>query len=97
MGNLTDYLIAGHEVLLEEHQRLERHNPNHELLRYITIDSDKKGFNITQNRELHDRFLEKFVGDKITVLEVWMVYYVAMRREIDKIEGIDREPKRVYF
>ncbi|MBU2503504.1 MAG: hypothetical protein KJ879_00415 [Nanoarchaeota archaeon] len=92
MGNLTDDLIAANELIIEEYQRLEEHDPHHELLKYVSLDSDKKGFTPTQDKGLQEKFLEQFTDEKTTVARMWVDYYVAMRRAVDKIEGIDREP-----
>ncbi|MBU1252750.1 MAG: hypothetical protein KJ905_00235 [Nanoarchaeota archaeon] len=92
MTSFADDIIAGDELIILEYQRLEGHVPTHELVRYISLTSDKRGFTPTQDRSLQRKFLEQFTDEKTTVARMWINYYVAMRKAVDKIEGIDRGP-----
>ncbi len=94
MGDLMSDIDAGYDLLIEEYQRLEKHDPKHELLRYISLTSNKSGFIPNQSRELQSEFLKRFTDDKTKVFQMWMNYYVAIRGAVDQIEGIDREPKK---
>ena len=92
MTTLADELIAADELIIEEYQRLAGHNSQHELLGYISLTSDRKGVVLTKDKGLQEKFLGQFVDEKTTVIKAWVNYYVALRRAVDKIEGINREP-----
>jgi len=87
-------IAVGYGLVIDEYQRLQRDNPNHELLRYISITPGGIGFTSTQDSTLQGEFLTKFAGKETKVFQMWINYFIAMRRAVDKIEGIDREPKR---
>jgi hypothetical protein len=93
MTGLTEDIIATYELITEEYKRLQGHEPNHELLKYISSIKRVGNFEYTQDKKLQKEFLEKFADEKTHVLQMHTNYYIAMRRAVDIIEGIDREPK----
>ena len=84
-------------MVVEEYRRLHSHDPEHELLKYIT-DVDDTGFDNVSG-ETYKKFLDKFEtpedkkSDHIKVAKVNASYYIALRNAVDKIEGINRSPK----
>ena len=96
MGDLGSDHEAAIELIIDEYQRLQKHNPNHELLQYVK-NVNKEGFETIG--EKYEEFLDKFETEEdkklpnIKVVKVYAAYYVALRNEVDKIEGIDRYPK----
>jgi hypothetical protein len=84
------------ELIIDEYHRLQKHNPNHELLQYIT-DVNEDGFENVNSK--YEEFLDKFESSEdkklpnIKVAKVLTSYYVALRDAVDKIEGINRSPK----
>ncbi len=93
MGSLSQDIDSANDLLIKEYHRLQRDDNNNELLRYISIKKGVMDFIPTNDRILQDEFIERFTNDKTTVFQMWINYYVALRRAVDKIEGIDREPK----
>jgi|TARA_Y100000310_G_scaffold327912_1_gene395066 hypothetical protein len=90
MTGIADDHDAAEELVLEEYRRLRSHGEDHSLLEYLT-DVGQEGFKFTN----YDQFLGKFLpeGKKYTAIAL-ANYYVALRRAVDEIEGINREPKK---
>jgi hypothetical protein len=91
MSDIASDHDAAIMLIVEEYQRLQKHNPNHELLKYIT----KVGCTGFENkREYMYEFLNKYSKKEN---EYWACvltrYYVDLRNAVDKIERIDRSPK----
>lgn len=97
MGDLASDHDAANELIIREYKRLQRYNPNHELLKYITNVNDE-GFEYV--KEKCEEFCNKFETeedkklDYIKVAKVLTSYFVALRNEADKIEGINKSSKK---
>lgn len=97
MGDLASDREAAIELIIRGYRRLQAHNPQHELLQYITnVTND--GFDPVPH--MYNAFLDRFEteedkkSDHIVVARVLTSYFVALRNASDEIEGIDRTPKR---
>jgi hypothetical protein len=93
MGDLASDHDAAIELIISEYQRLQSHDPKHELLQYIT-DVNNEGF--TQVGDKYEEFLDRFETpedkklDYIKRAKVLASYFVALRDVVSKIEGIDK-------
>lgn len=77
-------------LIIDEYRRLEKHNKNHDLLKYV-YDVTENGFKFNQDEKINDEFYKKF--DHKFMAGILTNYYVALRSAVDKIERIDRSPK----
>ena len=97
MGDLASDHDAAIELIIDGYRRLQTHNPEHELLQYITNISDQGFENV---RGKYEEFLDRFETpedkklDYVKVAKVLTSYFVALRNASDEIEGIDRTPKQ---
>lgn len=96
MGDLASDHDAAIELIIGEYRRLQAHNPEHQLLQYIT-NVTRQGFENV--RDKYEEFLDRFETpedkklDHVKVAKVLTSYFVALRNASDEIEGIDRTPK----
>jgi hypothetical protein len=97
MGDLASDHDAAIELIIDGYRRLQAHNPEHELLQYITNVTDQGFENV---RDKYDAFLDRFETpedkklDYVKVAKVLTSFFVALRDAADEIEGIDRKPKQ---
>ena len=93
---MTD-LATDHEAVvwfvIEEHRRLERRDPRNPLLKYICGVSDD-GFRYSTDVEIRKEFNTRYFSEGHIAFGLSR-YYIDLRREVDKAEGIDREPKLI--
>jgi YesN/AraC family two-component response regulator len=95
MGDLASDYDTLIESIIKEYRKLRTHNPDHELLQYITKVTDQ-GFEYVRDKS--EAFLDRFkTPDKkledVKMIKVLASYFVALSDAIDKIEGIDPSPK----
>ena len=96
MGNLADDHDAAIEFVVEEYRRLYSHNPDHDLLKYIDEVSDD-GFIYSLDEAVKKEFFANYAKEPDTPIAAMLSrYYLALRNAVDKIEGIDRSPKKRY-
>lgn len=97
MTDLASDHDAAIELIIGKYRRLKAHDPKHELLQYVTNVTDNGFENV---RDKYEAFLERFETpedkklDQIKVAKVLLSYYDALKEAVDKIEGIDRIPKK---
>ena len=95
MTGLADDHDSAIKLIIEEYTRLQKHNPKHGLLKYIIPNEDKRGFDLSPDEKIREEFLDKyFPKEKMPWVVVLSKYYVDLRNAVDKIEGIDRSPRK---
>jgi hypothetical protein len=94
MGDLASDRYAAIELIIEEYSRLKEHDPNHKLLQYLSEVNDN-GFVYSRDKKVRREFVDKYApDDKTPVAVMFTKYFVDLRDAVDKIEGIDRSPKK---
>lgn len=94
MGDLASDHDAAIELVRDEYRRLQRHDPKHDLLKYL-LSVEDDGIAFSTNESVQNEFLTKYAPKENTPTAVMLAkYFVALRDAVDKIEGIDRSPKR---
>ncbi len=94
---MTD-LASDHDsairLIIDEYRRLQKHNKNHELLKYLS-KVENEGIAYSRDEKILNEFLDKYAPKSENTPTAVMLtrYFVALRNAVDKIEGIDRSPK----
>jgi len=92
MSDLASDHDAAIELVIGEYRRLQKHNPEHPLLKYLSEVSDD-GIRYSPATKVRQEFINKFAPDKRTPTAVMLAsYYIELRETVDKIEGINRTP-----
>ena len=80
---------SGIELVIRSYKRLEKSNPHHELLRFISIKDDGKSFIINPNTR--EELLSKFGYNDKEMLLPWASidykYSLKMNKESRRIEN----------
>jgi hypothetical protein len=95
MAGLASEHDAAIELIVGGYRRLQEHEPDHELLQYVTDVTDQ-GFK--QVPAKIDDFLDRFETQEdkqlagVKIVKVLASYFVALRNAADGIEGVVRTP-----
>ena len=92
MADLASEHDAAIELMRDEYRRLQKHEPNHDMLKFIGELKDDE-FRYSSDEKIMNEFLDKYAPGDTTATVALANYYVALRNTVDKIEGIDRSPK----
>ena len=94
MGDLASDRESAIRLIIEEYRKLQKHNENHELLKYLSKIEDD-GIAYSNDEKILDEFLNKYAPIKENTPTAVMLarYFVDLRKAVDKIEGINRSPK----
>lgn len=84
MVNLENLNQKIFKLISEKYHKLESHNPNHELLKYIENVTDEGFTNIgSKYPEMLLRFQDKY--DRNSDLKLLLSYYITLRNAVNKI------------
>ncbi|MBS3143786.1 hypothetical protein J4446_02845 [Candidatus Woesearchaeota archaeon] len=95
MGDIVSDHEAAIRLVIGAYRRLQAHNPQHELLKYITNVTDEGFDNVEERCEQYlDRFEtpEDKKKDYVMIGKVLCSYFIALRNASEEIEGI-RKPQ----
>ena len=92
MTDIASEREAAIELVGQEHERLIRLSPEHDLLKYRKL-SEKGRHEIPQ--EFVEDFYQRFSStNKKYIASILVNYFIALRDAADKIEGINRSTKK---
>ncbi|MFA5174135.1 MAG: hypothetical protein WC438_03055 [Candidatus Pacearchaeota archaeon] len=94
MGDLASDHDNAISLVIEGYQKLKSLNPQHELLQYFSQKED----NLEWIEDKQDAFFNKFEDpedkklDYVKMAKVFASYFCALKKAVDKIEGIPTDP-----
>jgi hypothetical protein len=94
MGDLVSDSYAAIGLIIEEYSKLKNHDPNNNLLKYLSDVMDN-GFVYSCDEKIRQEFVDKYAPDDKTPIAVMFTkYLVDLKNAVDKIEGINRSLKK---